>query len=119
MVCEGLSLVLATRNRKDNDMRRTPMTELLEKLIEEADDDGVALQVQFKLGQPAAGALRRGPVEGIYEFCTVVEIGPDAPPEMRRLGDKLLASQYFEADAIQQVIVTKVDDAPTIHRPGH
>jgi hypothetical protein len=74
-------------------------------LIDSAEDEaGVPVQIQFQLGQPSAGGLRRGPVDGIFEFATLMEPGPDAPLEVRRLG-KIVIHQYFEPAAVAKVLV--------------
>jgi len=95
----------------------SPMHKFLDHLISQGNEGGVPVQIQFKLGQPAAGGLRKGPVEGIFQFSTVIDVGPDAPEHIRALG-QIVVSQYFEPDAIQQVIVHQEDATPRIVTPG-
>lgn len=93
----------------------SPMHKLLTHLIDEGDEDGVPVQIQFQLGQPSAGGLRKGPVDGIFEFTTVADPGPNAPAEVKAMG-QVVIHQYFEPASVAQVIV---QDRGGIEAPGN
>jgi hypothetical protein len=83
----------------------SPMHKLLMHLIDEGGEGGVPVQIQFQLGQPSAGGLMKGPVDGIFKFTTALDIGANAPAEVKAMGDKVVVNQYFEAASVAQVIV--------------
>jgi hypothetical protein len=85
----------------------SPMHNLLTHLIDEGGEGGVPVQIQFQLGQPTAGGLKKGPVDGIFMFTTALDIGDQAPPEVRErsVNGKLIVNQYFEPSSVAQVIV--------------
>ena len=81
------------------------MHKLLTHLIDEGGEDGVPVQIQFQLGQPSAGGLQKGPIDGIFKFTTALDVAAHAPPEVKLQGNKLVVNQYFEAASVAQVIV--------------
>jgi hypothetical protein len=83
----------------------SPMQKLLTHLIDEGGEGGVPVQIQFQLGQPSAGGLRKGPVEGIFQFTTALDVTANAPDSVKAMGDKVVVHQYFEAASVAQVIV--------------
>lgn len=98
----------------------SPMQKLLTHLIDEGGDGGIPVQLQFQLGQPSAGGLKKGPVDGIFMFTTALDVGKDAPDQVGLTGDKVVVNQYFEAAAVAQVIVQDQSVEPSrIVQAGH
>ncbi len=83
-------------------MTDTPMKLLLDKLIADTDEGAVACQILFNLGgTPMAGAMKKGPIDGIYVFGTAVrEMGSDGRPT----DNLVMVDQFFEAAAVQRII---------------
>lgn len=100
-----------------------PMKLLLDKLIDDAEGEAIKCQVMFQPGgQAMAGAVKKGPIEGIYMFGTVVEeVGTDG----RSTGHAVMINQYFDANAVQRIAMAMTDEEtealqpPRIVTPGH
>jgi hypothetical protein len=98
------------------------MRELLDKILNEADEKTVGVQVYFKSSffiptprgpvpsNVMAGAMKFGPVEGTYSMLTPGE-GPNH--------EKILVESIFEADQVARVDreVGKREES-RIHRPN-
>ena len=97
---------------------KTAMHQYLEQLVEE-NPNGVPVQIVFKPGgQIQAGALARGPVDGLFKFGTVGRAGPDVAPETGLSpGDMVTIDIVFEPDSVLQV-VTQQKTAGVVGRSG-
>lgn len=82
---------------------KTPMSQLLDALIEDSPQDGmVEIQITFNPGAAStAGGLRHGPVPGTYCLCTGSKATEHTPG--MKAGDLVMIEQIFEADAVQRV----------------
>lgn len=81
-----------------------PMKEFLEKLIDDAGGEAVAVQVCFKPGHVMqAGALARGPVEGLFKLGVGAQATKDTPGNFKP-GELVICDIVFEADAVMQVL---------------
>lgn len=70
----------------------TPIKDLLEHILIGKEEDGAACQVALFNGVQASGALKRGPVDGIYQLRTMVPHSQTKKLEMIDL--------FFVADAV-------------------
>ncbi len=95
---------------------KTPMGVLLDKILAESTQDAVAIQLTFKPGvQTSSGALKRGPVDGIY-CLGIISLATEHTPGKNK-GDQLMVEQYFEAEAVQSIV--KQLDVSNIVIPDH
>lgn len=70
----------------------------LEQVAESGDpESGVALQLTFKNGYVVAGAVKRGPLAGVYKIGTVGMVNPEGNPG-RGGGEQIMLEQMFLAD---------------------
>jgi hypothetical protein len=84
--------------------------DLLNKLIAEAPAENKGAfeaQIQFRMGPPMPGAIRKGPVDGVYQM-TVAGIVDKKPVAM---------NLYFTPDDVVYVM-TKVEEARVVAPPG-
>ncbi len=85
----------------------SPIAKYLDKLIDEAPEGVVEVQLLFTPGvKMQAGAVRRcGDFEGLYEFCTPVQANEDME-DGTKAGQMVLVNIVFDPAAVLQVITT-------------
>ena len=80
----------------------SPMEKLLESMLE--DDDVIQCQISFSPGMVTqAGALKKGPIKGIYCLGTPSMATKDTPGDYKE-GELVMVEQLFEADAVQCIM---------------
>lgn len=95
---------------------KSPMAQLLDQILAEATQDAVPIQLTFKPGvQTTAGALKRGPVDGIYCLATGTLATAQTPGA--KVGDQIMVEQFFEAEAVMTIV--KQMDMSAIVIPDH
>jgi hypothetical protein len=82
------------------------MERYLMMLIDEAKragDETALVQLRFKPGlQMQAGALKNGPIQGMFQLVTMAMATKDTPGGFKP-GDQILCTMTFAADAVQEV----------------